>query len=66
MRNWLRMRVHNAVPATTNALMAATPVGVVVIALATLAAGFVLAYNTLTPFYDPVNTALVLLQELWS
>jgi hypothetical protein len=25
----------------------------------------VLAYNTLKPFYDAVNTAFVLLKELW-
>jgi hypothetical protein len=62
MRNWLRMRVHNAVPTTTNALMAATPVGVVVIAIAALAVGFVLAYNKLKAFYDAVNTAFVLLK----
>jgi hypothetical protein len=43
-----------------------TPVGLVVIAIAALAAGFVLAYNTLTPFYDAVNAAFVLHQELWS
>jgi hypothetical protein len=52
---------YNAVQAITNALMAANLVGPVVIAIATLAAGFVLAYNTLKPFHDAVNTAFVLL-----
>jgi phage-related protein len=46
--------------------MAATPVGLVVIAIAALAAGFVLADNKLEPFHDAVNTAFVLHQELWS
>jgi hypothetical protein len=44
-----------AVQAITNALMAANLVGPVVIAIATLAAGFVLAYNKLKPFHDAVN-----------
>jgi hypothetical protein len=57
---------YNAVQAITNALMAANSVGLVVIALAALAAGFVLAYNKLKPFHDAVNTAFVLLKELWS
>jgi hypothetical protein len=57
---------YNAVQAITNALMAATPVSLVVLAIAALAAGFVLAYNKLKPFHDAVNTAFVLLQELWS
>jgi hypothetical protein len=38
---------YNAVQANTNAIMAANPVGPVVTAIATLAAGFVLAYNKL-------------------
>jgi hypothetical protein len=58
----LAMSVRKAVPATTNALMAATPVGLVVIAIAALAVGFVLAYNKLKAFYDAVNTAFVLLK----
>jgi hypothetical protein len=48
---------YNAVQAITDALMAATPVGLVDLAIAVLAAGFVLAYNTLKPFHDAVNTA---------
>jgi hypothetical protein len=40
--------------------MAANPVGFLVIAIAALAAGFVLAYNKLKPFYDAVNTAFAL------
>src|SRR4051794_27370521 len=46
---------YNAVEAITNGLMAANPVGFVVIAIAALAAGFVLAYNTLKLFHDAVN-----------
>jgi hypothetical protein len=53
---------YTAVQAITNALTAATPVGFVVIAIAALAAGFVLAYNTLKPFHDAVNPAFVLLK----
>jgi hypothetical protein len=56
---------YNAVQVITNVLMAANLVGLVVIAIAPLGAGLVLAYNTLKPFHDAVNTALVLLQELW-
>jgi hypothetical protein len=51
---------YNAVEAITNVLMAANPVGFLVIAIAALAAGFVLAYNTLKPFHDALNTAFVL------
>ena len=47
---------YNAVPATTNALLAANLVGPVVIAIAVLAAGFVLAYNTLKPFHDATGS----------
>ena len=57
---------YKAVQAITNALMAANPVGLVVIGISALAAGFVLAYNKLKPFHDAVNTAFVLLQGLWS
>jgi hypothetical protein len=57
---------YNAVQAITNALMAANLVGLVIVAIAALTAGFVLVYNTPTLFYDAVNTAFVLLQELWS
>ena len=57
---------YNAVQAITNALMAANSVGFVVIAIAALAAGFVLADNTLKPFHDAVNTASVLLKKLWN
>jgi hypothetical protein len=53
---------YDAVQAITDALMAATPVGLAVIAIAPLAAGFVLAYNKLTLFHDAVNTAFVLLK----
>ena len=53
---------YNVVQASTNALMAANPVGLVIVAIAALTAGFVLAYNKLKPFYDAVNTAFVLLK----
>jgi hypothetical protein len=48
---------YNAVEAITNALMAANPVSLVVIAIAALAAGFVLAYNTVTPRPSPRPSA---------
>jgi hypothetical protein len=57
---------YNAVQAITNAHMAANPVGLVIVAIAALTAGFVLVYNTLTLFYDAVNSAFVVHQELWS
>ena len=47
---------YNAVQAITNALMAANSVGLVVLAIAVLAAGFVLAYNTLKPFHDATGS----------
>jgi hypothetical protein len=47
---------YDAVQAITNALMAANPVVIVVIAIAVLAAGFVLAYNTLKPFHDATGS----------
>jgi hypothetical protein len=53
---------YYAVQTSTNALMAANSVGLVVITIAVLAAGFVLAYNKLRPFHDAVNSALVLLK----
>jgi hypothetical protein len=53
---------YNAVQAITNAHMAANPVGLVIVAIAVLAVGLVLAYNKLKPFYDAVNTAFVLLK----
>ena len=53
---------YNALQAITNALVAANSVGLVVSLIAVLAAGFVLAYNTLKPFHDAVNPALVLLK----
>jgi galactitol-specific phosphotransferase system IIC component len=42
--------------------MAANPVGLVIVAIAVLAAGFVLAGNKLKPFHDAVNMAFVLLK----
>ena len=38
-----------------NAALSANPIGLVIIAIAALAAGFVLAYNKIKPFRDAVN-----------
>lgn len=50
-------KVAGAVQATFNAIMAANPIGLVVIAIAGLVAGFIVMYNKVGWFRDFVNAA---------
>jgi hypothetical protein len=53
---------YNAIMAVTDALMNANPISLVVLVIAALAAGFVLAYEKIKPFHDAVDTAFILLK----
>jgi hypothetical protein len=54
---------YSAIMAVTDALMNANPISLVVLAIAALTAGFVLAYEKIKPFHDAVDTAFILLKD---
>lgn len=57
-------RVLAAAQWLLNVAMDANPIGLIVIAIAALVAGFVLAYQNITPFREAVDAAFVVIQEV--